>query len=294
MERILNPHPPQKTEETHGFSTIPFTEADFAKVARWTYERVGIVLAGHKLHMAYRRLLPIVRKKRFSAFADYLHFLEKDGKEADWQEFINALTTNHTGFFREPHHFEHLATYLRSLKTKWVREISLWSAGCSTGEEPYTMAMTALEVFAGKEMPVKILATDIDTGALAFAEAGLYPKDRVIGVSPHRLSRFFEERKKGDEFLYAVRPEVRSLVHFRQFNLLSKTWPMKGPFDAIFCRNVLIYFDRATQNQILANFHRLLAADGYFYAGHAESLYHVRDLFISRGQTIYAPASRGS
>jgi chemotaxis protein methyltransferase CheR len=201
------------------------------------------------------------------------------------EAFTNALTTNLTGFFREEHHFAVLAEHVGQA-TKG-RPVRLWCCASSTGEEPYSMAITLVETFGSFTPPVSILATDVDTQVLKKAGEGIYPLDRLEKMGTTRVKRFFL-RGTGDLVGFGrVRPELRQLVSFRRINLLDHTWPVHGPFDAVFCRNVMIYFDRPTQGMILRRIAPLLRIDGLLFVGHSESLFHVSDVFRLRGKTVY-------
>jgi len=259
-----------------------FTEADFERVRNLLYKNSGIALSPSKHDMVYSRLARRLRACGDQTFAQYLKRLEQDHSE--WETFINSLTTNLTSFFREAHHFEILATQLKQLSEK--RLIRIWCCASSTGEEPYSLAITACDAFASLTPPVEIVASDIDTSVLAQAEKGIYRRDRLDRVQPGHLSRYFIP-SPGNDGSYTVRAELQQLISFRRINLLSPGWPLQGTFDAIFCRNVMIYFDRPTQYGILKRFTPLLRQDGRLYAGHSESFMHAADLLRSIGRTVY-------
>jgi chemotaxis protein methyltransferase CheR len=262
-----------------------YTRDDFQRVRRMIHDRAGIALAEGKAEMVYSRLAKRVRALGAGTFDAYLGMLE-DPDHTEWEHFVNALTTNQTDFFREAHHFPILAQHALSLK----REVRVWSAASSTGEEPYSIAIALCEAFGTFDPPVRILATDLDSKVLATGREGVYPMERVAAVEPDRLKRFFL-RGKGTRAGYTrVRDEVRELVDFRPINLREASWDVEGPFDAIFCRNVLIYFDKPTQRAVLERLSRRLAPDGLYFAGHSESLLHASDLFAPRGRTVYRRA----
>ncbi len=263
-----------------------FTAEDFAEVRRLIYTHAGISLSKSKEDMVYSRLARRLRALKLTRFQDYLRLL-KTGDGAEWEPFVNALTTNLTAFFREAHHFEILKDFLR---TRRQRPITLWSAAASTGEEPYSIAMTALETLPDAANVVRILASDLDTQVLERAREGIYALDRVAKLGEARLRRFFLRGTGSREGLVRVRPELRAMVHFFQLNLLDVQWPIKTPLDAIFCRNVMIYFDKPTQYRILQRMKPLLKADGLLFLGHSEAIYHAADLFRLRGQTVYVHA----
>ena len=266
-----------------------FTDNDFEQVRQLIYEHAGISLAPIKRDMVYARLARRLRALGFQRFSDYLELLQRE-QSGEREFFINALTTNLTSFFREAHHFQVLADYLQAFpKTSPVR---IWCAAASTGEEPYSLAMTACEVFNTLSPPVTILATDIDTHVLATASQGVYPLERVESLSPERLRTFFQKgagRQLGNA---RVRPALQRLIQFSRLNLLDKHYALHEPFDVIFCRNVMIYFDRPTQYQILQKFMPLLQENGLLFAGHSENFVHAADLFRSLGKTVYERADR--
>jgi chemotaxis protein methyltransferase CheR len=268
-----------------GGREFAYTSEDFERIRRLIYARAGIALGSSKRDMAYSRLSRRVRSCGLSGFGAYLDALES-GDEAEWGAFVNSLTTNQTSFFREPHHFPILTDLLKRLPRG---QVSIWCAAASTGEEPYSIAMTVVEYFGGFDVPVKILATDVDTTVLETARAGVYALDRLEGLSPQRVKRFFLAGARAYEGMARVRPELARLVTFRALNLIAPQWPMKTRFDAIFCRNVMIYFDKPTQRGILVRFSPLLKADGLLFAGHSESFFHAKDLFEPLGKTVYRP-----
>ena len=213
---------------------------------------------------------------------DYLGWLEgSDGPE--WQEFINALTTNLTAFFREQHHFEVLTQLLRTRPNgPW----NIWCSAASTGEEPYSIVMTALEALAPRA-PFKLAASDIDSNVLAKAARGVYRQDGLKGLSQAQLQRFFLRGKGDNAGMARVRPELRQPIDFLSVNLIRDDWPFREPFDVIFCRNVMIYFDEPTQRRVLERMHRVLKPGGMLFVGHAENFSDSRDLFALRGKTVY-------
>jgi chemotaxis protein methyltransferase CheR len=259
-----------------------FTSADFERIRKLIYDHAGIALSLAKQDMVYSRLARRLRACGDRTFAQYLARLERDKKE--WETFVNSLTTNLTSFFREAHHFEILAEQMKQVTDK--RTIKIWCCAASTGEEPYSLAITACEAFATLNPPVHICASDIDTAVLAHGDAGRYRRDRVERMPEGYVGRYFTHGAS-DGDIYTVRPELRRLISFQRINLLSPSWPVQGPFDAIFCRNVMMYFDKPTQYGILKRFMPLLRLDGRFYAGHSESFLHAADLLRSRGRTVY-------
>ena len=263
-------------------------DEDFARIRARVREQAGMGLTESKRTLVIARLSKIVRARRLGSFATYLDLLEKDGSAAEEQEFINALTTNLTRFWREEHHFEHLTEHVRGIiasrsGTAQAPRLRIWSAGCSTGQEPYTIALTLLTAFPElKYWDFKILATDIDTAVLARAVTGLYPASEINDLSPERAA-LFERMEDGRVRIPAA---AASLVSFRTLNLLAD-WPMKGKFEAIFCRNVTIYFDRATQAEIFTRLGEVLAPGGMLYIGHSENLGAHAAGFRVAGKTVY-------
>jgi len=262
-----------------------FTAKDFERVRQLIYDHAGISLNPSKQDMVYSRLARRLRATGIRSFKDYLDTLARSSNDAEWESFVNALTTNLTSFFREPHHFPLLAEHV--LKQKGKHAISLWCSASSTGEEPYSMAMTMVDAFGSFTPPVTIVATDLDTNVLAKAEAGVYPVERIEKLPDDLVKRFFLRGTGAQAGFVRVRPELRAMITFRQVNLLSNDWPIRGPLDAIFCRNVMIYFDKTTQLKILERFRPLLQPDGLLFAGHSESFHNAGHLFNLRGKTVY-------
>lgn len=262
-----------------------FTTRDFDRVRKLIHEKAGISLSESKRDMVYSRLGRRLRALNIEAFKDYLDQLESRNNADEWQAFTNALTTNLTSFFREAHHFEILGDFLRKRGRHLPAKI--WCSAASTGEEPYSLAITACEAYDTLTPPVKILATDIDTQVLATAEAGVYPEERIERLTLEQKRKFFRRGTGVNAGKVRVIDELRELISFRQLNLLDARYPMKGPFDALFCRNVMIYFDKPTQRDILAKMAPLLSPDGLFFAGHSESFFHATDIVTSIGRTVY-------
>ena len=278
--------PQQKTDTVKEFD---FTKNDFERVRALIYQRAGISLADSKQEMVYSRLARRLRATGIQSFVRYLDDLEAGRMGSEWEAFTNALTTNLTSFFRESHHFPLLAEHLVALRRKQGSgaPLTIWCSAASTGEEPYSIAMTACEAFDTLTPPVQIIATDIDTNVLATGATGVYPMERIEKLDPARLKRFFMRGKGGNEGMARVRPELRQLVSFRQLNLLADGWPVEGQFDAIFCRNVMIYFDKDTQRKILARFVPLMKPHALLFAGHSENFLYVSDSLRLRGKTVY-------
>jgi chemotaxis protein methyltransferase CheR len=268
-----------------------FTAADFAFLQATVKQRAGISLGPHKRNLVYSRLARRLRTLRLGSFADYCALLKTPEGDKEAGLLVNAITTNMTSFFREPHHFEHLQ---RTLEGRFAapggsRRLRLWSAGCSSGEEAYSMAMTlreaARERLAGWD--AKILATDIDTNMVATAAAGAYDSARAATIPAACRARYTGPNGKRG---FAIDAATRSLISFLPLNLLEE-WPMRGPFDAIFCRNVVIYFDKPTQKRLFDRFADMLAPGGWLYIGHSETLFRISDRFVPAGRTVYRKAS---
>jgi chemotaxis protein methyltransferase CheR len=262
----------------------PFTQDDFARIRELIYRLAGISLAPGKRDMVYSRLARRLRARELDCFADYLEIIEA-GDPKELEAFINALTTNMTSFYREPHHFKTLAERLAQLPAG--QPVSIWTCASSTGEEPYSIAMTSVDALKGRASQLRILATDIDTNVLETARKGIYPTSQLDKIPPDYLKRFFLRGEGRNEGFAMVREEVKQLVSFRRLNLLDETWPMRGKFDFIFCRNVMIYFDKKTQNAVLRRLTDHLQPGGLLFVGHSESFHSASDLIKICGNTVY-------
>lgn len=260
---------------------------DFDFLRKLSNQHSGILVPDDKFDMFYSRLSRRIRLLGLTNFKQYCQYLS-DNHDLEFTDFINAVTTNLTSFFRENHHFEFLRdTVIPGLlkKNQHSKTIKVWSAGCSTGEEPYTLAMTLMEyVPAGWD--IKILATDLDTDVLAKAASGVYAEDRVDGLSEQLIKKWFQKGKDGQQKKVRIKNELRQLISFKQLNLMGE-WPMKGPFDFMFCRNVLIYFDKDTKEMLARRYGELLASKSYLFIGHSESLHQLSTDFDLIGNTIY-------
>lgn len=260
-----------------------WTDADFDRVQTLIYQRAGISLHDGKHAMVYSRLSRRLRDTGHESFKDYLGWLEThDGPE--WQEFVNALTTNLTSFFREQHHFEIFANHLKSKPAGAAWRV--WCNAASTGEEPYSIVMTAIEAL-GAKVNLALTASDIDSKVLASAAQGVYRLEGLKGVSEERIQRFFMRGKAANEGMARVKPELQRLIQFISVNLIRDDWPFREPFDVVFCRNVMIYFDAPTQRKVLERIHRVMAPGSLLFVGHAENFSESRDLFVLRGKTVY-------
>jgi chemotaxis protein methyltransferase CheR len=259
--------------------------ATFKALRDLLYDHSGIALASHKVSMVQSRLAKRLRLLGLQTYEEYLEVV-RDPNAGEWSEFINALTTNLTNFFRERHHFTRLPELLQPTYES-SRSLRIWSAGCSTGEEPYTLAMTLAKAF-GLSPSIQILATDLDTAVLATASRGVYPLARIEGLEEEWKRLAFQRGVGVNQGRVRIKPEIRRLVTFQQLNLRDASWPLcPAPFHAIFCRNVMIYFDKPTQREFLNRFHRLLEPGGLLFVGHSEALLDNSLGFQSLGQTIY-------
>lgn len=264
-----------------------FQAEDFAAVRDLLYRRSGINLSEAKSNLVYSRLGRRLRLLNFTRFSEYLEFLGSSDEELE--HFVNALTTNHTAFFREPHHFDILAEFARPYAEQ-NKPLKVWCAAASSGEEPWTIAMVLAETYRNWSPPVQIIATDIDSQILQQAEVGSYALARLSGISDSRKKRFFQKGKGQNIGKARVVPELRKLVTYQQLNLLDAKWNINGPFDIIFCRNVMIYFDKNTQTRILERMVKLIKPEGLYFAGHSESFVNAGHLVKLVGKSTYQAA----
>lgn len=278
----------EKDPGTDKVRDFDFTVRDFKFIRDLVFETTGIVLSEIKRDMVYGRLSRRIRALGLTKFSQYCDILKSED-HLELKEFTNAITTNLTSFFRENHHFEGLKNIIlpKLLAEKADRKIRIWSAGCSTGEEPYSIAMTVKEtVPASQDWDIKILATDLDTNVLDKAASGVYDAERVAGIPKQRLKHWFHRGKGANDGVVKVVAELRDMITFRQLNLMHE-WPMSGTFDIIFCRNVVIYFDKATQKILFDRYSNILSGNGYLFLGHSESMFKVANSFNLIGKTIY-------
>ncbi len=264
---------------------FPFSAEHFRLISERVYGFSGIRLPEGKREMVYARLARRLRSLGIVSFDDYIQFLELE--PAEWEHCTNALTTNVTSFYREAHHFAILAEHARATAVAG-EPFRVWSAGCSTGEEPYTIAMCLAEALPGNDF--RVTASDLDTQVLASAREAVYPIQSVQKLEPERQKRFFLRGAGHFEGKARVRRELAAHVEFLRVNLMDPQWPVEGSLDAIFCRNVMIYFDKPTQRRLVERFAALIKPSGLFFAGHAESLIDQGVHFRLRGQTVYEPA----
>lgn len=260
------------------------TGRDFDEIAALAYKHTGIVLGRHKANMVYGRIARRLRQLHMATFREYLSYLN-DNFAKESTDFINLITTNLTSFYREAHHFEFLkSTAFPELKQKTEKRIRIWSSGCSIGQEAYTVAFTLVEAGFPASWDVKILATDLDSNVIETGRKGVYPIDHVASISDAKIEKYFQKSKDGKQV--KVRDNIINMVHFKRLNLLE-SWPMQGLFDVIFCRNVVIYFDRETQKKLFDRYADYLPVGGYLIIGHSESINGLSDRFEPVGNTIY-------
>jgi chemotaxis protein methyltransferase CheR len=267
---------------------IEFDDDLFIKFKELIYQEAGIKLTDLKKALIQARLSKRLRYLGIPSYRDYYYYLIDHFTE-EKIEFINAITTNKTEFFREGRHFEFIKdSCLPEFEIRGKKKIKIWSAGCSTGEEAYSIAITLREFYAGGRSPeIRILATDIDTNVLERAYSGLYTLEQVKDIDIALLKKYFKRGTGDNEGLFRVKDEIRDMILFRRLNLLDDTYPMKGKFDILFCRNVIIYFDRPTQKDLFEKFSRYLDEEGYLFIGHSENLTSVSNKFTLLGHTIY-------
>ena len=263
--------------------SVKISDDEFARAAAMAYKLSGIVIKDHKREMMQSRLARRLRALKIDGYSAYLDYVDDEKGRDEIGEFVNVVTTNLTSFFREKHHFEHLRdAILNPMVASGASRIRIWSAACSSGEEPYSIAMTVKNSKAANMHDLRILATDLDTNMLSRAREGVYPTERLAQAPRGMVSA--ATVTKGDKVTF--RPEIRSMITFNQLNLLHN-WPMRGPFDVVFCRNVLIYFDLDVKRRIIDRIARLIRPGGALYLGHSESLLGSHPHLCSEGRTIY-------
>lgn len=266
------------------------SDGQFEAIRRFALQNAGISIADHKKTMVARRILRRVKALSLETFEAYFDFLQGPAGRSEIQPLINVLTTNKTSFFRESHHFEHLTDvaipHLLAAKSRsGERSLRLWSAGCSTGEEAWSIAIAvAHAMWRRRDWDIRIFATDIDTDVLSIAKRGVYGADELVQV-PADVKRRFFEKSSSESGGYRVAETLRTMVSFKQLNL-HNAWPLNGPIDVIFCRNVVIYFDKPSQRALYNRFANILSSDGYLYCGHSETLHGASTRFESIGHSI--------
>ncbi len=283
---MLGRAPAEAAEKSPEFE---YTHQDFERIRRLIRENAGIKLDDSKRAMVYSRLVRRLRQCAIPSFREYLDRVEAD-PATELDGFVNALTTNLTCFYREPHHFAILQEYLQGLGARG--EARVWCAGCSTGEEAYTLAMVLAGIAGSAPREGQILASDIDTRALEHAAQGIYSEERVQQVPRELLKRHFLQGTGSNSGLVKVRPELKRLIAFARINLHDASWPVRGALKAIFCRNVMIYFDPQSRHRILQRFAALLVPGGLLFAGHSENFSDTGGLFQALGRTVYRRSER--
>lgn len=265
---------------------IALPQVDTRAVARarvLLHGRAGLVLGDHKEDMVARTVALQARQAASPTVDAYLDALERDRDHPQWAAFVNAFTINHTAFFRERHHFDILCDFVRARR----RPISVWSSAAATGEEPYSIAMSLLSVCDQRSAGLSVLATDIDTDALAYARRGIYPLERVAPIPKDYLRRYCLLGTGSHSGMARMKADISGLVDFQPLNLVAPHWPITKKFDAIFCRNTMIYFDKEAQTRLLSRFAGMLKPDGLLFVGHSENFTYLTERFRLRGQTVY-------
>ncbi len=269
------------TNTTH----YSISDQEFSQFRELLYTESGINLSEHKKTLLVSRLTKRLRKLELKSFSEYYNYVVNgvNGGE-EFVRMLDLLSTNKTDFFREPKHFDFLADHIMP-ELSSTKKIRIWSSACSSGEEPYSIAITLCEAMGSEKWDCKILASDLSTRVLAHAANGIYDKARVAGLDATRLHRYFLKGKKGDKV--KAKKEISEMIIFKRINLMNDDYPIKTPLDLIFCRNVMIYFDKQTQERLVNNFYRYLKPNGYLFIGHSESLQWLETPFIPIAPTIY-------
>lgn len=259
------------------------THNEIERISALIYQRAGIVLTPQKRDMVYNRLSRRIRELELKGFTDYINLLVANPESDEWQVFINALTTNLTSFFREAYHFPILARHAQARGGMY----NVWCAGASTGEEPWSIAMTLEETLGRSITGPRVLATDIDTDVLEKAGQGVYRLADIDSLSEQQKKTWFLRGTGTQKDLVKIKDGLRNAVQFRQLNLIDSQWNIQGNFDAIFCRNVMIYFDHKTQEKLVMRFAKMLKPDGLLFLGHSEHVSSANSPFRLLGQSVY-------
>jgi chemotaxis protein methyltransferase CheR len=273
------------------FELKTLTDNEFNYFRDIVYRETGIKLNDMKRSLLQSRLMRRMRELKLPTYELYAEFVENNF-ESEIFNFINAVTTNKTEFFREHQHFDMMTDEVfPEFEKSGKRKIRLWSAGCSTGEEPYSLAMTIKRYFgSNSKYDIKILATDIDTQVLSKAIEGIYTGDQIVGIGQDMVYEYFSKIGDKNSRMYKINEELRKLIVFKRLNLLDEKYPMKGRFDCIMCRNVIIYFDKSTQKILFERFYDYLNDDGFLFVGHSENLSGLTSKFTLIGKTVYKKA----
>lgn len=272
------------------FSTPALSEVqpdDFPRAALVLHKRAGILLGTHKRDMVERTLGLRAQSVGMGTVRQYLDYLEHNPQSPEWEVYVNAFTINHTAFFREQHHFDILASFVKTRK----KPLAIWCAAASTGEEPFSIAMVLHESCVQASQGVSVIATDIDTKAIERAREGVYSLERVKPVPEDYLKKYFQRGTGQRAGMVRAKDVVRDIIHFDVLNLLSPTWHSGQKFDAIFCRNTMIYFDKPTQTRLLERFAQVLKPGGLLFAGHSENFTYLTKALRLQGQTVYVATS---
>jgi len=283
-----------RTEKVNGYN---LSTQEFNKFRELIHDKTGINLGDQKRDLVLSRLMKRLRILNIKTFNEYYHYVLEKNNADEITAMINRITTNVTSFFREDHHFRVLReTILPQLLEKKTadktRKIRIWSAGCSTGQEPFSIAITLADFFQRRlNWDIKILATDLDTDVLCTAEKGVYPESSVSNISPEQLRRYFKKGIGENKGFYQISDQIKNMVIFRRLNLTTKQFPIRGPLDIIFCRNVIIYFGNELKTQLIKNFNQLLDNNGYLFMGHSESLIAMKENFRYVHNTVYQKAA---
>jgi chemotaxis protein methyltransferase CheR len=244
----------------------------YDRIRKIVYEESGISLGNNKEALVSSRVSKRMRNLGLTDFQDYIDYLQSDRSEVELVHLIDVISTNVTSFFREEGHF----VFMKDVITKWLengqRKFRIWSSACSTGEEPYTIAMALYDIINGMNVDLKILATDISTKVLDRCKLGIYNEDKIKEVPDHFKKKYFDRTKEQENYLFSIKENLKKLIVFKRLNLSEPPFPMKGPMDIIFCRNVMIYFDNITRRKLLNEIFKLLKPGGFLMVGHAESL----------------------
>lgn len=273
---------------------VDLTDKDFDNFRKLIYHKSGISLNDTKKELLRTRLRSRLVREGYKSYSQYFEFIKKDKTGDSIVPLLDDISTNLTSFFREKNHFD----YLNGIMPEWIarkekigdKVFRIWSAGCSTGEEPYSLIFTMLDVLQGKgrDWSIKFLATDLSTEVLGKAAGGIYPEEKIDGVPSQFYRDYFvkDQPVKGKEMVRII-PEIRSMIAFKRFNLITQHYPFKHQFDYIFCRNVMIYFDKPTQETLVGKYHKYLKPGGYLFIGHSESLTGLTHDFKYILPTIY-------
>ena len=262
----------------------------FEAFRKLVYEKAGIALGEKKEALVAARLSKRMHLLNIDSFEDYMETIKADNTGNEIVQLLDSISTNVTHFFRENQHFDFIVPQIDNWYSQGQRKLRIWSAGCSSGEEPYTIAMTVLEALKGRTADIKILATDLSTRILTRAMSGVYGAKDVGKIPENYLKTYFNRSIEDNQTNYQIIPQCRSIISFQRLNLLSMPYPMKGPFDLIFCRNVMIYFDNDMRKKLLEQYFKLLKTGGYLLVGHAESLTGMLSGFKSVKPSIYIKA----